>query len=191
MSLGSFPFVRGDKGSVYLGNLTGDNPPRHVWADAVKFVWRAPLIVRAEEDDGELFLVQNGKRDRIPDQETFAALRLNRSNIRKLSPMALAQYPVGDLLPSIFGGWVGQYFNNTVLSQPASVVRADPTVNFQWNGAAPAANMSSMVFSIRLTRVMALSEGSYPFNVDAVGGVRLYMDGRLEIDDLNPSNMDL
>ncbi|MCL4505474.1 MAG: hypothetical protein M1140_05555, partial [Chloroflexi bacterium] len=30
MSLGNFPFVRGDKGSVHLGNLTGDAPIRKV-----------------------------------------------------------------------------------------------------------------------------------------------------------------
>lgn len=188
MSLGAFPFVRGDKGSVYLGNLTGDVPLRRVWADVVKFVWRAPLIVINEQAEGEIYLVQNGKRLRIPDDHTFDALRLNRSNIRKLSPLEMAQYPSGDMLPSIFTSWVGQYFNNTVLAQPESVVRGDSNVNFQWNGAAPAANMSSQSFSTRWTRVMALSEGSYPFRVDAVGGVRLYVDGKLEINAWDASN---
>jgi hypothetical protein len=189
MSLGSFPFVRGDQASVYLGNLTGDVPLRNIWADAVKFVWRAPLIVRSEEDDSQLFIVQNGRRDLIPDPNTFNALRLSKSNIRKLTPMALAQYPAGELLPSIFGGWVGQYFNNTMLAPPTSVVRADPRVNFAWNGAAPAANMSSLGFSARWSRIMALSEGHYPFRIDAVGGVRLYVDGRLELNEWDSSSL--
>ncbi|MCL5999475.1 MAG: PA14 domain-containing protein [Chloroflexi bacterium] len=189
MSLGAFPFVKGDKGNVYLGNLTGDNPPRQVWADAVRFVWRAPLIVRQEGDDDTLYLVANGKRARIPDSDTFDALRLSKSNIRKLSTMTMDQYPPGEALPSIYGGWIGQYFNNTVLAQPASVVRADPSVNFHWNGAAPAANMSALGFSARWSRIMALSEGDYPFNVEAVGGVRLWIDGRLEINAWDSPNI--
>ncbi len=183
MSLGTFPFVRGDKAAVYLGNLTGDIPLRKVWADAVKFVWRAPLIVRSEDEENEIYLVQDGKRLRIPDMDTFEALRLSRSNIRKLSALQLAQYPEGDTLPSIFGSWVGQYYNNTMLAVPASVVRRDDSLNFHWNGAAPAANMSSMGFSSRWSRVMALGDGNYPFTIDAVGGVRLYVDGHLEINE--------
>lgn len=181
MSLGSYPFVRGDKGSVYVGNLTGDVPLRSVWADVVKFVWRAPLIVMNEQAPEELYLVQHGKRLRIPDDDTFDALRLNRSNIRKLTPLEISQYAPGNMLPSIYMGWVGQYFNNTVLAAPASVVRGDSSLNFNWNGAAPAANMSSLGFSARWTRNMVFTEGNYPFSVDAVGSVRLYVDGKLEI----------
>ncbi len=182
MSLGSFPFAKGDKGSVTLGNLTGDMPIRKVWADTVKFVWRAPLLVQSESDASRTYLVQNGKRVRIPDQETFDALRLNRSDIRKLSDLALAQYPDGGMLPSIFTTWIGEYFNNTVLGAPAATVRADPSVNFQWNGAAPAAGMSPQAFSVRWSRRMAFTEGHYPFTLEATGDVRLYVDGELAID---------
>ncbi len=189
MSLGDFPFVRGDKAVVRLGNLTGDNPPRRVWADAIKFVWRAPLIVQSEDGDGGIYLVQNGKRQRIPDMDTFHALRLSRSNIRILSPLQLAQYPLGDPLPSIFGGWIGQYYNNTVLSAPASLIRYDNSLNFQWNGSAPAANMSTLGFSVRWSRVLALGDGHYPFVINAVGGVRLYVDGHLEMNDWEANNV--
>jgi hypothetical protein len=189
MSLGTFPFIRGDKAVVYLGNLTGDTPLRKVWADAVKFVWRAPLIITSEDDDEVLYLVQDGKRLRIPDMDTFDALRLSRSNIRKLSAMQLAQYPEGDTLPSIFGSWVGQYYNNTTLAAPASAVRRDDKLSFQWNDTAPAENMSSRGFSARWSRVMALGDGNYPFTIDAVGGVRLYVDGHLEINDWDSSSV--
>jgi hypothetical protein len=189
MPLGTFPFTRGDAGNVYLGNLTGDSLPRALWADAVRFVWRAPLIVQAEEDGAPLYLVQDGQRRRIPDADTFAALRLSRSHIRKLPELPLAQYPEGDPLPSIFGNWIGQYFNNTVLAAPTSMTRLDPSLNFRWNGAAPAANMSAMGFSARWTRVLALSEGVYPFIIDAVGGVRMWVNGRLEINAWDSPNI--
>lgn len=189
MPLGMFPFTRGNTGNVHLGNLTGDNAPRALWADAVRFVWRAPLIVQAEEDGALLYLVQDGQRRRIPDADTFSALRLRHSHIRKLSELALAQYPEGDALPSVFGNWLGQYFNNTMLAAPMSTARLDPSLNFHWNGAAPAANMSAMGFSARWTRVLALSEGVYPFIIDAVGGVRMWVNGRLEINAWDSPNI--
>jgi hypothetical protein len=181
MSLGAYPFVQGDRGYVALGNRTGDNPLRRVWADAMKFVWRAPLIVRSEEGGPEA-LVINGQRRTIPDQQTFEALRLNPAHVHKASPIALMQYGPDEILPSVMSAWIGQYFNNTLLSPPASLVKADPTLNFRWNGAAPAANMGARGFSVRWTRYLALSEGAYPFRIEALGGVRLWVDGKLEID---------
>lgn len=181
MLLGAFPFVRGDKGYVLLGNRTGDNPLRKVWADAVKFIWRAPLIVQSEEG-GRPALVTNGQRRLIPDEQTFAALRLNPAHVHTTSPIALAQYGPEEVLPSVMSAWIGQYFNNTLLSPPASLIKADATLRFRWSGAAPAANMGARDFSVRWTRYLALSEGSYPFRLEAVGGVRLWVNGKLELD---------
>lgn len=181
MSLGAYPFVRGDAGYVLLGNHTGDNPLRKVWADALKFVWRAPLVVRSEEG-GAAALVINGQRRTIPDVQTFEALRLNPAHVHNTSPVALMHYGPDEILPSVMSAWIGQYFNNTLLSPPTSLVKADATLNFRWNGAAPAANMGARDFSVRWTRYLALSEGVYPFRIEAVGGVRLWVDGKLEID---------
>lgn len=182
MSLGAFPFVRGGNALVQLGNFTNDKIPVKLWADAIKFAWRAPLIVRSEEDPLQNFIVLNGKRHRIPDNDTFGALRLNKSHIRKLSALPLNQYPPGDNLPSLFTSWVGQYFNNNQLSQPASQVQLDPVINFRWTGTAPAPNMSKSGYSARWSRVWALTEGNYPFKVQAIGGVRVWVDGRLVVD---------
>jgi len=181
MSLGAYPFVRGDAGHVLLGNHTGDNPLRKVWADALKFVWRAPLIVRSELG-GPAALVINGQRRIIPDAQTFEALRLNPAHVRAVSPLALMQYGPDEILPSVMSMWIGQYFNNTLLSPPASLVKADSALSFGWNGAPPAANMGARDFSVRWTRYLALNEGTYPFRIEAVGGVRLWVDGKLEMD---------
>ncbi len=204
ISLGTFPFTQhSGKASVTLGNLTGDYPVRKVWADVVKFVWRAPLIVRGEQDDAPLFLVLNGKRIRLPDQETFDALRLSKSNIRKLSDMALAQYPDGGMLPSLFSGWIGQYFNNTDLVQPMAVVRADARINFGSDAqgdtrANPAASAPWAIgtpalqplsgFSVRWSRRMAFTDGHYPFILNAAGKARLFVDGEQVMSNWNANN---
>jgi len=181
MSLGAFPFVRGTQGSVYLGNKTGDDDVRQVFADAIRFIWRGPLLVKSELDE-RVYLVTNGKRHLIPDPETLGALRLNRNSARALSPLALAQYPEAESVPSIFTSWVGQYFNNDALNYPAMAVRGDSSLNFRWNGSAPAPGMGRE-FTSRWTRIFALTEGEFVFNIEAVGGLRLWMDGKLELDE--------
>jgi hypothetical protein len=180
MSLGAYPFARGNKGSVQLGNLTGDNPLRDVYADAIKFVWRAPLVVQSEEGGPEV-LISNGQRYAVPDKQTFDALRLNPAWVRKVPALALTQYPDGGMLPSVMSSWIGQYFGNAELAAPASAIQPDTTLNFRWNGAAPAASMDAGEFSVRWTRYFALTDGEYPFRIEAVGGVRMWVDGKLEI----------
>ena len=88
----------------------------------------------------------------------------------------------------LFAGWIGQYYNNTQLTLPAAVVRADPRVNFQWNGTAPAPNMSATGFSARWSRRMAFTDGHYPFILDASGSARLYVDGELVMSNWNATN---
>ena len=180
-SLGDFPFAKGISGTVYLGDKTDDDLPRTLYADAMRFLWRAPLVIRSE-DDTQTYLVMGGKRHRIPDDDTFGALRLSRGNIRALSSIAFAQYAEAEPLPSVYGGWVGQYFNNNALGFPFALIRSEGNLRFRWNGVAPAANMGATRFSARWTRMFALSEGEYPFSLEAVGGVRLWVDGQLQID---------
>jgi hypothetical protein len=181
-SLGSYPFIKGSAGSVYLGNKTGDDVPRQVYADAMRFVWRGPLLVKPEEND-MLFLVLAGRRHLIPDPETFGALRLSRGNVRVLSALQMAQYPEAEPIPSIFTSWVGQYFNNETLAFPSSSVRGDGNLNFRWNGAAPEPGMKASDFTVRWSRMFALTEGEYAFTIDAIGGLRLWVDGKLVLDE--------
>jgi hypothetical protein len=182
MPLGAYPFMRGDKGNVQLGNLTGDVPPRNVWADAMKFVWLGPLVVQSEETSA-LYMIVDGQRRQIPDQPTFDALKLRAIDTRKVSQMVIDQYPAGDMLPSVMGQWVGVYYNNTQLSAPHAAIRADNALSLRWNGAAPAAGVDARGFSARWTRYMALAAGEYPFRLEVVGGVRLWVDGQLALNE--------
>ncbi len=182
MPLGAYPFVRGDKGNVQLGNLTGDVPPRNMWADAMRFVWLAPLVVQNEEN-GAQFLIVDGQRRQIPDQQTFDALKLRPIDTRRVSQMVIDQYPAGEMLPSVMSQWVGVYYNNTQLSTPFAAVRGDNAMNFRWNGAAPAVGVDARGFTARWTRYMALAEGEYPFRIEVVGGTRLWVDGQLALNE--------
>ena len=184
LSLGTYPMVRGERGSVSLANTSVETGTHRVWADAVRFVWRAPLLLRGEDDAVNTYLVRDGRRRALPQDGglTFAALRLLPSNIRKLTPLQLAQYPSGEPLPSVLSAWVGAYFNNTQLAPPSAAIRNDTPLALRWEGLSPVAGVSAIGFSGRWTRVMAFSQGAYTFKIQAAGGLRLWVDGRLEID---------
>jgi len=184
LSLGTFPLVRGQRGSVAIGNTSAEAGTRQVWADAVRFVWRAPLLLRGEDDPANTYLVRDGRRRALPQDGglTFAALRLLPSDIRKLTPLQIAQYPSGEPIPSVLSAWVGSYFNNTQLAPPSAAIRNDTPLALRWEGLSPVAGVSAIGFSGRWTRVMAFSQGAYTIKLQAAGGLRLWVDGRLEID---------
>lgn len=173
MSLGTFPFVRGEHGDVRITNDSPETQSRSVWADAARFVWRAPLLVQ-REDGGPIGFVSEGKLHDLRDAETFGVLHMKRADVRALDMVSYLQYAHGDPVPSMFSSWVGQYFDNEHLSPPLNALRGEATLSAVWAGASP--------FSARWTRTFALTEGDYPFKIEALGGVRVWVDGRMIID---------
>ncbi|MCB0180751.1 MAG: PKD domain-containing protein, partial [Anaerolineae bacterium] len=78
--------------------------------------------------------------------------------------------------------WKGEYYNNAGLSGSPVLVRNDSSVNFNWGSSAPAAGVPADNFSVRWSRKASFSAGTYRFNVTVDDGVRLWIDGRLVID---------
>lgn len=74
-------------------------------------------------------------------------------------------------------GQAGQYFTG------GTVVRVDPTVNFNWRTGSPAPGIGRDNFSVRWTgEVVAPTSGSYTFYTTSDDGVRLWVNGQLVID---------
>jgi len=179
--LGVFPFALGGRKSVQLGNGTDEDPARILWADAVRFVYRSPLVLRRGAD-GPYGMVIAGRMRRLQDADSLSLLHVSSTTVRTVDDIEFAQYPAGDALPSMYSTWVGQYFDNDRLALPVSAVDAAPAVDFAWGDMAPANGLIPSAFSVRWSRTMALTEGDYPFILEASGRVRLWVDGRLEID---------
>ncbi len=78
--------------------------------------------------------------------------------------------------------WKGEYFPNVSLAGSPTVVRDDPQVNFFWGEASPASGIPADNFSVRWTRNVDLSAGTYRFTVRADDGVRLWVNNGLVID---------
>jgi hypothetical protein len=80
------------------------------------------------------------------------------------------------------GVFTGCYFSNTSLSGNPTVTRLDPQINFDWGSGSPDPSLTPSNFSVRWQGYFTLDEGTYSFVTSASDGVRLYIDGRLWID---------
>jgi hypothetical protein len=80
-------------------------------------------------------------------------------------------------------GLAATYFDNSNLSG-TSVSRVDATVNFDWGVGSPDSHIAADTFSARWTgQVQAAKTEAYTFYTQSDDGVRLWVDGKLAIDD--------
>lgn len=80
-------------------------------------------------------------------------------------------------------GLKGEYFSNLELEGEPIVTRVDKQIDFDWENQAPDPNIVSEQFSIRWSGKLVPSlSGQHELSVDVRGGVRLYLNGDLLID---------
>ena len=79
----------------------------------------------------------------------------------------------------IITAWRGEYWNNEALSGSPVLVRDDPDINFDWGMDSPGPGVNADAFSVRWTRALYFSQGTYRFFVSHDDGTRLWIDGSL------------
>lgn len=84
--------------------------------------------------------------------------------------------------------WRGEYYDNRHLSGAPVLVRNDVAINFNWGNGSPAAGLPADNFSVRWTRSLNLPAGLYRIAVRVDDGVRVWVDGRLVIDQWRDSS---
>jgi hypothetical protein len=82
--------------------------------------------------------------------------------------------------------WRGEYFANPNLAGVPVVVQEDRKIDFDWGNGAPFPGMPLDYFSVRWTGKLTTEAGRYRFTTETDDGVRLYVDGRLLIDQWRP-----
>jgi hypothetical protein len=86
------------------------------------------------------------------------------------------------------GPWRAQYFNNMTLLGAAAIMRSDEAIDFDWGLGAPASGMPNDGFSARWSGQLSVEPGTYTFFAQADDGIRVYLDGRLLINEWHISN---
>ena len=79
--------------------------------------------------------------------------------------------------------WRGEYYNNMWLVGTPALVRHDPNIDFRWGYDSPAPGLvGSDYFSVRWTRQLDLSPGTYRLFMTVDDGGRLWVNNNLVID---------
>jgi hypothetical protein len=86
------------------------------------------------------------------------------------------------VVAQIYPDWKGEYFGNISLAGTPFLIVNDRLLDFDWADSAPASGMPSDNFSIRWTRTVNLSAGTYRFHARVDDGVRLWVDDVMLID---------
>jgi len=82
-------------------------------------------------------------------------------------------------------GLKGEYFNNRELKGEPVLVRTDAEVNFDWGSLNPAPQVVTDNFSIRWTGKLTPPEsGNYILGAAGNGGLRVFIDGQLHVEDV-------
>ena len=87
------------------------------------------------------------------------------------------------LAPLPIPDWMGEYWANPSLSGRPALIRNDWAVDFNWGPGAPAPGLPVDGFSARWTRQMTFTSGLYRLFLRSDDGARLYVDGRLLINE--------
>ena len=79
-------------------------------------------------------------------------------------------------------GWRGEYFKNRDLAGSPIIVRSDAAVDFDWGVVSPDSAVPADNFSVRWTRSLGFTGGTYRFLASCDDGVRVFVDGIAVID---------
>ncbi len=91
--------------------------------------------------------------------------------------------PTPTATPVVITDWKGEYFDNADIKGEPVLVRNDTEINFNWGNEPPAPGLPNDNYSVRWSRQADFENSDYLFTVALEGGVRLWLDGRLLIDD--------
>jgi PKD repeat protein len=96
--------------------------------------------------------------------------------------------PTSTPIPVVITDWRGEYYSNRSLSGAPVLVRNDVSIGFDWGSGSPGSGLSVDDFSVRWSRGLSFAAGTYRFQARVDDGVRLWVDGKLIIDQWHDSS---
>ncbi len=90
--------------------------------------------------------------------------------------------------PATYPDWKGEYWANRQLKGKPALIRNDSKIDFNWGRGAPAGGLPADDFSVRWGRQVELQAGIHRFYAQSDDGIRVYVDGKLIIDQWHNNN---
>lgn len=147
-------------------------------------------VIGPNADDGEV-LLGNYNGEPSVSETPLAGIRKKLPNAKIL--YASGMYATGTLSEPVSPdalsngndrGLKAEYFNDRDFSGQPAFVRGDANIDFQWNSLAPAPGVRDDNFSVRWTgKLKAPESGKYALGLRANGPVRVWLDGKLVIEE--------
>lgn len=181
-------------------NWGNGSPVSNISADNFSVRWSTTLdldgtyLMELRADDGVRVFVNNV----LFIDEWHSAQATTYSNTFNLpagSHSIVIEYFEGDGLAflefnlteaaSEAGLWTAEFYPNPDLVGAATATSIASNPNNNWGLSAPFASMPNDNFSVRWTSTQTLESGTYRFSIRSDDGVRLFVDGRLRIDQWN------
>lgn len=106
--------------------------------------------------------------------------------VAKLDYAKISDASSGNIAPAVpeLSGWQGTYYNNTNFDDASVMTRVDPEINFVWGSSSPQPNVvNADRFSVIWTNSHDFPAGRYRFTTYVDGGVRLWVNNQLIIDE--------
>ncbi|GIK56837.1 MAG: SH3 domain-containing protein [Chloroflexi bacterium] len=114
------------------------------------------------------------------DARENATARLGWTAVSTVAP------PTTPIMPAAVN-WDAAYYNNFSLDGSPAMTRIDPQIRFTWGSSSPQPNLvDANNFSVRWSKTLNFSPGTYTFKTTVEGGTRLWVNGQLLIDQWNP-----
>jgi len=86
---------------------------------------------------------------------------------------------------SLGTGLKGEYFDNREMKGEPILVRPDQDINFDWGAFSPAPQLTPQNFSVRWTgKLTAPDSGKYVLGAAGNGGMRIYVDSKVLVEEL-------
>jgi beta-glucosidase len=153
---------------------------------------RTIAVIGPNADDEEVLLGNyNGQPSQI-----FTPLEGIKNKVSPATRILYSQgmYPTGVAFEPVAAeslragegkGLRGEYFNNREFKGAPALVRNDEQINFNWGSISPAKELPDDNFAVRWTGQIAPPEsGNYRIGWRSNGGVRIYLDGNLFLEEV-------